>query len=422
MSRLISLLPRPVLLVAAVVALSLLGDSLLYAVLPTNVDAFGIEIGAVGVLLSVNRFVRLLSNAWAEAIYARFSRPLPFLLAALGGAATTAVYALGTSLVPLLLARVAWGMCWSLLRLGGYFATLEHALPHARGRALGAYRGLARSGSLVAVLLGGPLTDLAGPRTALLWFALANGAGALLALPDVWRLRASRGGATRRPLDPTNPVVLPQPASIASPEPGAVAPAPILLHVIALNGGVAVNQFVSTGLVAATLGFLLRTSYGAEIGVFGVTVGVATVTGVLLSGLWVAELLLGPASGHVADRRGRRVVALTGFLGTAVALIALTASPGLAVTALAALAVFAASAVLNSALDVTLADMATLHSSRRGLWGQYTTWADIGGATGPLLGYAVGVGLGLPAAYLAGVALLLGGAGLYAVAFRASPR
>ena len=41
-----------------VLSVSLLGDALLYVVLPINADAFGISIATVGFLLAINRIVR----------------------------------------------------------------------------------------------------------------------------------------------------------------------------------------------------------------------------------------------------------------------------------------------------------------------------------------------------------------------------
>ncbi len=41
-----------------VLSVSLLGDALLYIVLPINADAFGISIATVGFLLAVNRIIR----------------------------------------------------------------------------------------------------------------------------------------------------------------------------------------------------------------------------------------------------------------------------------------------------------------------------------------------------------------------------
>ena len=53
---------RAVALSGAVIGLGLLGDTLIYAVLPLYHEEFGLSLAMVGVLLSLNRWVRLLAN------------------------------------------------------------------------------------------------------------------------------------------------------------------------------------------------------------------------------------------------------------------------------------------------------------------------------------------------------------------------
>ena len=48
---------------------------------------------------------------------------------------------------------------------------------------------------------------------------------------------------------------------------------------------------------------------------------------------------------------------------------------------------------------------------------RYATWMDLGVATGPLVGYLLGVGLGLECLYRAGAVLLLGGGLVYLLVF-----
>src|SRR5919199_1259812 len=76
--------------VSVAVAAAILGDSLLYAVLPTGYEQLGLEVGMVGVLLSANRFVRLLSNPLAGWVVARLGAYRPFVVAGFPGAAPTA--------------------------------------------------------------------------------------------------------------------------------------------------------------------------------------------------------------------------------------------------------------------------------------------------------------------------------------------
>src|SRR5436309_2410440 len=57
---------------AAVLGLVWLGDALIYVVLPLHAPAFGISLALVGVVLSVNRVVRILGYGWVSTLGRRF--------------------------------------------------------------------------------------------------------------------------------------------------------------------------------------------------------------------------------------------------------------------------------------------------------------------------------------------------------------
>ena len=103
----------------------IMGDSLMYVVLPTAAIEFGLgeTLGLatsfwIGLALSINRFIRLASNAFAASVYYRFGVRWPYVISVATGALTTLAYGLGTGLAVLLLARVFWGVSYSYLRLG----------------------------------------------------------------------------------------------------------------------------------------------------------------------------------------------------------------------------------------------------------------------------------------------------------------
>lgn len=63
---------RPVLLAAVVTALCMVGNSMLYVVLPVHWEEFGLTaFWQAGMLLSVNRFVRLPLNPLVSRLYRR---------------------------------------------------------------------------------------------------------------------------------------------------------------------------------------------------------------------------------------------------------------------------------------------------------------------------------------------------------------
>ena len=70
--------PLPVIAAALAVAATLLGDSMLYAVMPSQPEAWALSVPAVGVLLSANRLVRLLTNSLAAVAFERLGSRAPF--------------------------------------------------------------------------------------------------------------------------------------------------------------------------------------------------------------------------------------------------------------------------------------------------------------------------------------------------------
>src|SRR5207253_5286635 len=104
---------------------SLLGDTLLYTVLPVSAASLGISRPLVGVILSLNRWVRLATNPLAARLYERFPAGTLVLVAIALSAVSTAMYALPGALAVFLLGRLLWGFCYSLLRPGSFLPGLE---------------------------------------------------------------------------------------------------------------------------------------------------------------------------------------------------------------------------------------------------------------------------------------------------------
>jgi MFS family permease len=406
------MVPRPVALVSAAVALSLLGDSLLYAVLPSQAEGIGVPIELVGVLLSVNRFIRLLSNSWAGSVCARLGYARPFTAALLLGAATTAVYGVVSGFWLLFVARVLWGVSWSFLRVGGLGTVIQHASDHDRGLLMGFFLGISRLGSLVAVALGGLLTDALGYRPTLLLFAALSAMAAAISAPA--------GGRTGSSSQAQHSHRRPEQYGIIGPpleRPLLDAGDMVIRHRLqAVYACGFAHGFVMSGVITATLGLLLKTLYGSSITVRGVSLGIATITGLLLSSRWLIDFGLGPYLGHVSDRLGRHRVILAALLTGALALIVFASVSELAPLSLGTVAIFASGTALSAALDASLGDLARPGQQAR-IIGRYTTCQDLGSACGPLLGYAFGVWLGLGVMYGLGVCLLVAAAGLYGYTF-----
>ncbi len=391
--------PRRVVLMTAIVGAVIMGDSMLYNVLPSNISSFGVSAGLVGVILSANRFVRLASNPVAAWFFQRFGLDRPLLLVILVSVGTTVVYGAGHGFVVLLLARLLWGVCYSMLRLGGYLVVLEDGQESAQGRLMGFFIGGQRTGSVVGVLLGGFLFDVTG-RTASFLIIAALG---LVSLP----IPLALGRRRPRPLKvtaasvPANILEEVRPKKVRSQmaRPHSrildllLTPAPELdrmkvRRLLAVSVTVSAFYFAMNGVLVSTLGFFLSEELGEEgASIGGVVIGIATLNGLFLATSW-ASAIAAPYLGYVADRFGReRVIAIAAPM--CLVSLVLLASPGLLWLSLLSLPLaFVSLAAVNVSLDAMAGGLAP-RNRRAKVMSRYATWQDSGSALGPLLAYAV---------------------------------
>ncbi|MEQ8531033.1 MAG: hypothetical protein RIB86_04245, partial [Imperialibacter sp.] len=93
-----------------VLAFASFGDAYLYAFLPVNATGIGLSLASVGLLLSINRFIRLFANRWLLVVLSKYGFRLVTIVAAGLAALSTVGYGAGLGLVGWLLMRVIWGV------------------------------------------------------------------------------------------------------------------------------------------------------------------------------------------------------------------------------------------------------------------------------------------------------------------------
>ena len=165
---------------SSILSLALAGDALIYAVLPVHAEVFGVSLVWVGVLLSANRFVRVLAYGWIARSAQRFGLRRLCIAALLAAIVSTAMYGLATGAAALLFARILWGLAFAGLLL----VTLGHAV-HDRtrvGSRLGWSRCILHAGPALTLVAGAWLTGHLGPRTVFVWLALLTATAIPLAL------------------------------------------------------------------------------------------------------------------------------------------------------------------------------------------------------------------------------------------------
>ena len=147
-------------------AISLLGESTLYTVLPhPSISAqLGISLSMVGLLLGANRATRLVLNGPVGILYDRLPRRGLLITALCLGAGASVFYATGYGFWPLLMGRIFWGFAWSLLWVGGNSVVLDISTDEDRGHNSGIYQMWFFIGVASASFTGALLTDTFGFR------------------------------------------------------------------------------------------------------------------------------------------------------------------------------------------------------------------------------------------------------------------
>ena len=389
--------PRPVVVVALVTAVCLLGDSALYVILPSKLDSFAVSPTAVGLILGINRYIRVLSNTAAGWVFERMGFHGPFLFAIALAAVTTFSYGAFTGFWPLFLAHGAWGISWSLLRLGGYLAVIETGSSTNIGRLMGVLYGGARGGSLVAVLLGGVLADSIGGReTFLIFGGLTLLAFALVPFGQVPRTLGRRREVATEGVESVGVDT----ASMATPTP----------MIMVVNIQIFVFGLIVSGLMVATAGYLLRTIASDGATVIGLSIGVGLLSGLLLGVRWTGDLGLGVVFGHVSDRIGRSKIILVSMAAVTATLALVAAERSLAVVFPAVSVLFIAGTALVVALNASIGQLAPVEH-RASVLSRYATWQDVGSGTGPLVGFLLVTSAGFGWTY-GGAAAVMTAAGL----------
>ncbi len=279
--------PRRVLAILGIgTAVSLLGDSTLYTVLPDPQFALqaAVPFAQVGILLGVNRLARIFFNIPAGRLVDRFPRR-PLMIGSLAiGALSTLTYAIGDGFWVMLAGRILWGAAWSGLWIGGQAIVLDLADSDNRGRLSGRYQMWFFLGIGLSAFLGGIFTDLLGYRGGLFLSAVLTAIAAtmwLFLLPEtasrhVEKRRGENSGFRWR-------VVL-------------VSALPIFTV-----------RFIYAGVIAATSILWLSGFAGEGIHTLDLFIPIATLTGTLVALRTAFSMLGAPIAGFISDRlHGRR--------------------------------------------------------------------------------------------------------------------
>ena len=354
--------PLPILVTSLSVSAALLGDAMLYVVMPSRPELWHLTIVQVGILLSINRLVRLLTNPLSSVFVERYGVYTPFRISLLSSLGVLAAYAFSKNFIVLVFARLLWGTCWSVLRLVSQWVASDQSTEENIGLNLSSNASIIRIGSIGGAVFGGLLSDYLGYEVAFMLFGMFTLIGFF-----IWIRRS--GYQHREKLVKKGRKVT---------EFIGVLKAP---NVLVLSISSMLAGLVFSGLIGATLGHFLRYKYGLDFDLILITLGVATVTGFALGMKSCAEVFVGHFGGYFSDNYGGSFSVL--------------------------ILVFVMGVMLMMQL-LTLVGVVANDESRSQVFSVYNTFQDFGSALGPLVGLSLITANLLPMVYsVSGVCLFL---------------
>jgi MFS family permease len=343
--------------------------------------SLGISRPMVGVILSLNRWVRLLTNPIAARLYERFPAGALIFVAIVLSAVSTAMYALPAALVVFLVGRLLWGFCYSLLRLGSFLAALEDAASHA-GRRIGNTRAVWGLGYFAGAVFA-PFATLAigwtGACVVAAALTLAAGVGpAYVALGWRRRIRVPEEGHI--------------PASVWEP------------RLLSLFVTATVQLGLYAGILVAAGGFRVDELFHDGAPLFAFVVPATFVAAAFALTQRVAQVVWTPVAGRWSDRSASwAFVTSTVIALTSVVLLALLRPDPVLFVVIGAIA-FVNGLTTTIAVELVVSRRSQDHDRPRILAALHT-WQDAGAAGGALLG-GVLAAVGAAPALLIGAALL----------------
>jgi MFS family permease len=379
-----------------------IGGGVVFPILPNLGAVLGISPFLVGLILSANRFTRIVANAPAGSLVDRIGTRTPFVAGLFIEGVATLGYVVALE-APLpeawfLLARVCWGVGSAMVFATAYTIAADLSDGGSRGASMGVIRGGITFGFPAGLVLGGVLSDA---YSVLVAFAVAAVFGMLAGVLAYATIPETHVEETR----------------------AAVKPWEIDTALPTLTAGL-----VNFGLFFAYLGALFSTLVlfvdARDIGVWGY--GPQGMSGLLMAITVLAAAGFTLGGGALSDRVESRVPVLLGFLGVSFAGFLLLATAGNLESLVAAcVAIGIGQGGVNGPLMALLADLTPDERMGRAM-GTNNVFGDLGGGIGPMLSLPLIERIGFAPVYAACaiIPLLAGGllvVGVYRQTGRVNP-
>ena len=366
-------------LTAFIVSVSLLGDGMIYTILPSSPEFFNIKIWQIGILLSANRVVRLVTNEIAGRLANNDPTMRPLVFAAFLACLITFSYIIPWGFYGILFSRLLWGACFSLLRIEGYLAALKVSTSDNRSRIFAVYQTITRFGAGGGAMLGGILADLIGIKLTFALFGIIIFLSSFLIRGKDYMSAGRTAGENGSRINNKKDIKV-------------LVYLGLSVFIIVLVDQMLTNL---TGRIVAD----------RIIPSLPVSLGAASLTGLLVGSRHFITFIA-PAIGWICDRTGRKKALLFFILSEITVIFFFITVEAWYILLSLILAHFIISSANNIILYSYAGDRAP-KGSQAVFLSRFTTFSDCGTAAGPLIGFALYSGAGLFWVGAAAVPLLL---------------
>jgi MFS family permease len=344
---------RNTIIVATCLALVWFGDAVIYVVLPLYAQSFGFDALTVGVLLSVNRVVRILGYGWVAPLARAYGTNWLTAGACVAAAISTLAYGLLSGFALLFIARMVWGAAWGIINLT--MTAYAYGDGKGAGMRIGVARAVSSAGALAALLAVGPLCIATGPHRMFVVYGLVGLAAVPLAflLPPLRAAPSDGRAAHRWTLTPLNALFF-------------------------------VLSFGADGVLGATISVLLAEFMPVASAIIGAAL--------LLAFQRLVVIVLALFSGPVTDRLGAQRLLLPCSLAVAVGFATIASGHVYSGTILV---------IFSRGLLGTVGPVLAAQTSkdRIAALASFANWTDIGLAAGAFFGLVGMVEIGYATSY-----------------------
>jgi MFS family permease len=251
---------------------------------------------------------------------------------------------------------------------------------------MGIYQSISVIGSLIGTIVGGFLLDLVGFRSAALFLGCGSSIGISLTI-----------------------LLRNVPLSFKSEEEPSIDIKLMFrdFKMIGIGLGTSMNNLLIGSLLTSTLSLHLLENYGeGSIILLGISMGVATLSSLLVAIRRISRVIVGPFIGTLSDLVGRYKIVLTLFVLGTVSMMFLGLVVDLYLVVIAVLLAFVSSTAIGVVLATEVSDLAAQDKNRFLIINSYINWVDLGSAIGPLIAYILRLKISFQTIYLGASVIL----------------